>query len=94
MKELPLLRSIIAMSVGDDGDGECVYLISSIEITTKLCCMCTLGMHYVLFIWIGCYEMLVSLFLFFYFFNEELLSRKYFLLWLLFQLLVFKVANH
>lgn len=34
MKE-PLLRSIKAMSVGDDGDGECVYLFS-IKITGKL----------------------------------------------------------
>lgn len=39
------------MSVGDDGDGECVYLLSSIEITGKLlcCCLCTFGMHYALF---------------------------------------------
>lgn len=43
------------MSVGDDGDGECVYLISRIEITKQLCCMCALGMHYALFIWTGCY---------------------------------------
>lgn len=48
MKELPLLRSIKAMSVGDDGDGECVYLLGGIEMTVN-CCLCTLGMHYGLF---------------------------------------------
>ncbi len=26
VKELPLLRSVKAMSVGDDGDGECLYI--------------------------------------------------------------------
>lgn len=100
VKELPLLRSIKAMSVGDDGDGECVYLFS-IEITGKLlcCCLCTLGMHYALFSWIG-YKS-VS----FFGKNKVLLSRKYSLLWEFFQfiictlekslyLLVFKVANH
>ncbi len=28
------------MSVGDDGDGECVYILSSTEITVSCCVVC------------------------------------------------------